>query len=39
MVDSVGFMVEKFGEGEDFGKGGFDYVEEFFAGNAVELVG
>jgi hypothetical protein len=30
MVESVGFVVEKFGEGEDFGKGSFDYIEEFF---------
>ena len=39
MVDSAGFVVEKFGEGEDFWKGGFDDVEEFFMGDAVELVG
>ena len=39
MVDSVGFVVEKFGKGGDFGKGGFDYIEEFFAGDTVELIG
>ena len=37
-MDSVGFVVEKFGEGGDFGKRGFDYIEEFFVGDAVELV-
>ncbi len=39
MVDSVGFVVEKFCKGGDFGKGGFNYVAEFFAGDDVELVG
>ena len=38
MVDCVCLVVEEFGEGEEFGKGGFDDVEEFFAGDTVELV-
>jgi hypothetical protein len=38
-MDSVGFVVEKFGEGEDFGKVGFDYVEELFAEDTIELIG
>ena len=38
MVDSVCLMVEEFSEGEEFGKGGFDDIEEFFAGDTVELV-
>jgi hypothetical protein len=29
MVDCVCLVVEEFGEGEEFGKGGFDDVEEF----------
>jgi hypothetical protein len=35
MVDSVGSVVEKFGVGEDFGKRGFNFVEEFFAGDTL----
>ena len=38
MVDSVCFMVEEFSEGEEFRKGDFDDIEEFFAGDTVELV-
>ena len=38
MVDCVCLVVEEFGEGEEFGKGGFDDIEEFFAGDTVELV-
>ena len=38
MVDSVCRMVEEFSEGEEFEKGGFDDIEEFFAGDTVELV-
>ena len=38
MVDSVCLVVEEFREGEEFRKGGFDDIEEFFAGDTVELV-
>ena len=38
MVDSVCLVVEEFREGEEFGKGCFDDIEEFFAGDTVELV-
>jgi hypothetical protein len=36
MVDCVCLVVKEFGEGEEFGKGGFDDVEEFFAGDTVD---
>jgi len=38
MVDSVCLMVEEFSKWEECGKGGFDDIEEFFAGDTVELV-
>ncbi len=37
MVDSICLMVEEFSEVEEFGKGGFGDIEEFFIGDTVEL--
>ena len=38
MVDSVCLMVEEFSEGEEFGKGGFDDIEEFFVGDRIDFI-